>query len=269
MMNVQDPVERNHVTVCGNPEAPRTLVFSHGFGTDQRAWSAIVEALAERFRIVLFDHVGQGRSAPEAFAQHRYLTLDRYAGDLCEICDRLQLRDVIAIGHSMGAMVCLLASLKRPDLVSRLVLLCASPRYRDDEGYHGGMSADDFSKVYRAICENYPEWACQYAPQMMGKSQPPHFTKAFAETLAATPAENALTIACSVLQSDYRAVLPEVKVPTLILQARTDLAVPMEVAQYLHAHIAGSELRVIEAEGHLPHVTAPAAVLGAMEHVLA
>lgn len=267
-MNVQDPVERNHVTVCGNPEAPRTLVFSHGFGTDQRAWSAIVEALAERFRIVLFDHVGQGRSVPEAFTQHRYLRLDRYAHDLVEICDRLKLRDVIAIGHSMGAMVCLLASLQRPDLVSRLVLLCASPRYRDDEGYRGGMSEDDFSKVYRAIYENYPDWARQYAPQMMGKAHPAHFTKAFAETLAAIPAENALTIACSVLQADYRAVLPEVKVPTLILQARADLAVPMEVAQYLHAHIPGSELQVIEAEGHLPHVTAPAVVLGAMDGFL-
>lgn len=269
LMIERNLIVRNHVTVCGNPEARRTIVFSHGFGTDQTAWSALVEALGRRFRIVLFDHVGQGRSDPAAFKQHGYLTLDRYARDVVEILDGIQGEEVIAVGHSMGAMICLLAALRKPGVVSRLILLCASPRYRNDENYFGGMSAEDFARVYQAIHENYPEWVRGYAPQMMGEAQPTHFTKAFAVGLAAIPPQNALTIACSVLQSDYRSVLPKVRIPTLIIQPRVDLAVPLEVAQYLHTHIDGSELRVIDAEGHLPHITAPTAVLDAMEGFLA
>ena len=268
-MSESNPVARNHVTVCGNPTAPRTIVLSHGFGTDQTAWAPIVEALGERFRVVLFDHVGQGRSTPEAFKQNLYLNLDGYARDLIEIADALNLRHAIAVGHSMGAIVCLLASLKRPELFSRLVLLCASPRFRDDVDYHGGMGAEDVASVYRVILENHPDWVRSYVPRMVGEGHPVHFSKAFAACLAAIPPQNALTIACSVLQSDYRAVLRDIRVPTLIVQPSVDLAVPMEVAQYLHEHIPGSQLRVIEADGHLPHVTAPAAVLAAMEEFLA
>jgi sigma-B regulation protein RsbQ len=179
-----------------------------------------VEALGGRYRIVLFDHVGQGQSAPGAFEQHCYLNLDRYATDLVEVCASLKLTEAIAVGHSMGAMICLLASLQKPGLFSRLVLLCASPRYRNDEGYYGGMSDEEFGRTYRAIYENYPEWAGAYAPQAISEEHPAHFTKAFAAGLAAIPPQNVLTIACSVLQSDYRSVLPKVQVPTLIIQAR-------------------------------------------------
>ncbi|MDD3326160.1 MAG: alpha/beta hydrolase [Zoogloea sp.] len=268
-MNALDPLIRNHVTVCGNPDALQTIVFSHGFGTDQTAWSALVEALGGRYRIVLFDHVGQGQSAPGAFEQHCYLNLDRYATDLVEVCDRLGLTGAIAVGHSMGAMICLLASLQKPGLFSRLVLLCASPRYRNDGDYYGGMSEEEFGRTYRAIHENYPEWASAYAPMAISDEHPAHFTKAFAAGLAAIPQENVLTIACSVLQSDYRAVLPKVQVPTLIIQPSADVAVPREVAEYLHAHIRGSQLRVIEARGHLPHITTPDEVLHPIEDFLA
>jgi sigma-B regulation protein RsbQ len=268
-MTATDPLVRNHVTVCGDPKAVRTLVLSHGFGTDQNVWSAIVDALGKRFRIVLFDHVGQGNAPQEAFVQHRYLTLENYAHDLIEVCTALKVKDAIAVGHSMGAMVCLLASVRKPELFSRLVLISASPRYLDDLGYHGGMSKDDYAGVYRAIHENYSDWVSAYAPKMMGDGHPEHFGKAFAASLAAIPPENALTIACSVLQSDYRTELPKVQAPTLIIQPNADLAVPLEVVNYLHRHIAGSELRVIDASGHLPHITSPAAVLRAMEAFLA
>lgn len=220
--------------------------------------------LGERFQVVLFDHLGQGHSAPEAFEQHRYLGLDSYAHDLVEIIDTLGLRDVIAVGHSMGAMVCMLGSLQRPELFSRLVLVCGSPCYRNDGDYRGGMNPEDIDRVYDAIHENYADWARTIAPQMTGPSQPVAFSRQFAATLATIPPGNALTIACSLLQSDYRRVLPDVRVPTLIVQSSADLAVPMEVASYMHANIRGSQLRVIDADGHLPHITAPTAVLAAM-----
>jgi pimeloyl-ACP methyl ester carboxylesterase len=102
------------------------------------------------------------------------------------------------------------------------------------------MSDEEFGRTYRAIYENYPEWAGAYAPQAISEEHPAHFTKAFAAGLAAIPPQNVLTIACSVLQPDYRSVLPKVQVPTLIIQAR----------------------------GHLPHITTPDEVLRPLEEFL-
>ncbi|MCK7494961.1 MAG: alpha/beta hydrolase [Comamonadaceae bacterium] len=101
----------------------------------------------------MFDNAGTGSSEPAAFQQHRYLTLDGYAADLNALLDALQLRDVVFVGHSLGAMSGLLAAIARPEQFARLVAVGASPRYLDDptDGYHGGFSEDDLNALYHAV----------------------------------------------------------------------------------------------------------------------
>lgn len=259
-----DPLRRNNVNIVGNPDAGRTLLFSHGFGSDQSTWQSVWPSFADRFRIVLFDHVKHRTSDPAAFSQHRYLSLRNYALDLLDLCRDLRLRDVVAVGHSMGAMIALLASIQHPEHFSRLVLIGASARYVDDDGYRGGFSPDDLASTYRAILENYRGWVGQFAPLMVGDAHPENFTRDFARSLGAMPMQSALTVACSIFQSDHRADLPHVSRPTLIVQTRNDPAVPPQAAQYLAEHIPGSQYREIDTTGHLPHVTAPDAVIAAM-----
>lgn len=263
-IETDNPIVRNNVTITGRLDAPRTIVFAHGFGSDQSAWSRVAAAFADDYRIVLYDHVGAGKSDPAAFVQHKYLRLETYARDLLAICAALELEGAALVGHSMGAMIGLLAAIERPHHFSRQILVGASPRYLDDGDYRGGFTKGDLNTVYSAMQANFLQWADGFAPLMIGEGHSPNFARAFAESLKSISPKKALTVACAVFQSDHRADLKKVSIPTLIIQSLHDFAVPMSVANYLHAHIPGSTLRVIEASGHLPHVTADAEVAAAI-----
>lgn len=262
------PLVRNNVNVGGRDDAGRTLVFVHGFGTDQAAWRTVADAFAGDHRIVLLDNVGAGQSAPAAFVQHRYLNLRRYASDLVEVCAALGLEQPVLIGHSAGAMICALATLEQPDLASRLVMLGASPRYVDTGDYRGGFSRHDVDAVYSALVNRYSEWAETFAAAALGRADRPELSEAFAAELKALPPARALTVLCSIFQSDHRDDLARIPVPTLLLQTKRDMAVPLEVARYMHARIPGSQLEILDTEGHLPHVSAPDLVTAAIRRFL-
>lgn len=267
-MSPLDPLARNHVTVAGKADATRTLVFVHGFGTEQSAWQAVQDAFAGEYRIVLLDNVGAGQSDPDAFRQHRYLNLHTYANDLLEVCDALKLQRATLVGHSVGGMICALAALARPALVARLVMLGASPRYLNEAGYHGGFTEEDLAATYRAVMNDYTNWATSFASAAMGNPHRPELATCLADNLRNIPKERALTVLCSIFQGDHRAELARLAVPTLLIQSSDDVVVPLAVAQYMHQHIRGSRLTVIEAAGHLPHVSAPGEVVAAMRAFL-
>lgn len=264
--DAESPLVRNNVSVTG-PEAARgTLVFVHGFGTDQRCWGQVAAAFPE-WRIVRLDNVGASEPTWAHFRHNQYLKLDSYARDLAAVLDELQVHDAVLVGHSVGAMICMLAACQRPDLTSRLILIGGSPRYQDEAGYHGGFRPEDVDDVYRAMSADYSGWATGFAAAAVGEANPRYGIE-FAAGLRGIPPEIALTVLYSILQSDHRDALRHVTQPTLLIQSREDHVVPLEVAQYLHAQIPGSQLEVIDASGHLPHVTAAPLVIDAMQRFL-
>lgn len=252
--------------MTGNLNAARSIVFVHGFGTDQSAWEKVSAPFMSDFRIVLMDNVGAGHSDADYFArhQHRYLNINGYANDLLDVCNALDLVDAIAVGHSAGGTACLLAAVKEPKRFSKLALIGASPRYLNDEAYRGGFTKDDIAMIYSNVMGNYSSWLNSYASAMMANPARPDLTKRFIDSIRAIPKEQMLVILCAILQSDHRNEVGKLDKPTLIIQTRVDSVVPLEVAQYLHGHIRNSQLRVIDAEGHLPHISAPAEVISAL-----
>ncbi|MDD3936026.1 alpha/beta fold hydrolase [Rhodoferax sp.] len=266
MKKMNDPIHRNNVVLTGNLNAARTIVFVHGFGTDQNAWKDVAAPFMTEFRIILLDNMGAGQSDPAYYAQyqHRYLNIHGYANDLLDVCKELQLVDAIAIGHSSGAMACLLATVKEPKRFSRLVLIGASPRYLDAEGYRGGLTKDDIDQVYQSVTSNYSSWLNSYAAAMMANPDRPDFTRRFIASIQAIPKEQMLVTLCAILQTDHRSEVSKLDKPTLIIQTRVDSVVPLEVAEYLHQNIKNSQLRVIDADGHLPHISAPDEVIAAL-----
>lgn len=268
-MTATDPLTRNAVTVTGNSRAAQDIVFVHGFGTEQSVWGEVAAAFADQYRLVLFDNVGAGRSLPEAFVQHRYLGLHQYASDLLDIGSTLQLRDAILVGHSLGAMIGVLAAIKVPARFAKLVLIGASPRYLDDGDYHGGFTMPALNDLYQAVMLDYAGWADRFASSAMANEHQPNLARRFAATMKTIPKERALTVLCSIFQSDHRAEVSRIDRPTLLIQASDDIAVPLEVAEFLHRTINGSRLTLIDATGHLPHVSAPQQVIAAMRDFLA
>jgi sigma-B regulation protein RsbQ len=119
-------VVRNNVHIQGN--GTRTIVFAHGFGCDQNMWRFVAPAFESGFKTLLFDHVGAGHSDLSAYDPAKYSSLSGYADDVVEIGREIGLSNAVFVGHSVSAIIGVLASLKAPDLFESLILVGPSPR---------------------------------------------------------------------------------------------------------------------------------------------
>jgi sigma-B regulation protein RsbQ len=255
-------IERNNVRVQGHGE--RTLVFAHGFGCDQSMWRHVAPAFEGQFRTILFDAVGAGRSDLSAYDAAKYAHLSGYADDLIEILEELGLTQTVFVGHSVSAMVGILASLKAPQLFSKLILVGPSPRYIDDVDYIGGFGAAQIEELLEFLADNPMGWAQAMAPAIIGNPDRPELGEELTESFCRTDPVIAKEFARATFTSDNRADLPKVSTPTLILQCSDDIIAPLEVGNYVHAHIAGSQLVVLEATGHCHNLSAPTEVIAAI-----
>jgi sigma-B regulation protein RsbQ len=263
-----DIERRNNVTVTGNPRG-RAVVLAHGFGCDQNMWRLTVPALAEDYRVVLFDYVGAGRSDLSAFSENRYASLDGYARDVVEVCEALDLRNAVFVGHSVSAMIGVLATAMAPERIGALVMVAPSPRYIDDAGYRGGFSAEDIDELLESLESNYLGWSATMAPVIMGNADRPELGEELTNSFCATDPDMARVFARTTFLSDSRGDLKAVTVPTLILECTQDVIAPREVGAFVHQTIAGSELVTLDATGHCPHLSAPEATNGAITDFLA
>ena len=254
---------RNNVLVTG-PEGRPAVMLAHGFGCDQNMWRLVAPKLAENFRVILFDHVGAGRSDLSAWRPERYSTLDGYADDVLRICRDLELRQVVFVGHSVSAMIGVLAAIREPDRFSKLILVGPSPRYIDEPGYRGGFSRADIDELLESLDSNYLGWSAAMAPVIMGNPDRPELADELAGSFCRTDPVIAHAFARTTFLSDNRADLARVSVPTLILQCSRDAIAPAEVGAFVHSQIPGSALVTLPATGHCPQLSAPDATLAAI-----
>lgn len=251
-----DILRRNNVKVFGRGRQP--MLFVHGFGCDQHMWRHLTPAFEDRYRIVLMDYVGSGKSDLSAYSAERYAGLHGYALDILEVCEALDLQDVILVGHSVSGTTAVLAALHAPERFARLVLVAPSPRYMNDPpGYVGGFSCEDISAMLDTMDLNYMGWATSMGPAIMGNGDRPELGRELSESFCSTDPVIARRFAEATFLSDNRADLPHVRVPSLILQCRDDIVAPESVGRYMHAHLPRSTLALLRATGHCPHMSAP------------
>ena len=261
---------RNNVRLSGR-EAGRPMIFAHGFGCDQNMWRLVTPAFADEYRIVLFDHVGAGRSDLSAFNRGKYGSLQGYAGDVLEICRELGLADAIFVGHSVSAMIGVLAAAQEPERFAELILVGPSPRYiddDDDDGYTGGFSREDIEGLLDSLDSNYLGWSSAMAPVIMGNPDRPELGAELTNSFCRTDPEIARHFARTTFLSDNRADLPQVRTRSLILQCSEDVIAPRSVGEYVHRQIAGSELVLMKATGHCPNLSAPEETIAAIQAFL-
>jgi sigma-B regulation protein RsbQ len=257
-MNSMDVRIRNNVQVVGAADGP-TVVLAHGFGCDQNMWRHVTAALSDRFRIVLFDHVGSGGADPSAWDPQRYATLDGYANDILEVVDGLELRDAVFVGHSVAAMMGVLAAVARPGVFAKLVLVAPSARYINDGDYRGGFSNADIEDLLDSLESNYLGWSHAMAPTIAGNPDRPELSEELAETFCRTDPACAKVFARTTFLSDNRADLAKVSVPTLVLECSDDAIAPTGVGAYVAEHIPESRLVTLDTTGHCPQLSAPEA----------
>jgi sigma-B regulation protein RsbQ len=254
---------RNNVTITGNPLGP-TIVFAHGFGCNQDVWREVTPAFLADYSVVVFDHVGAGGSDLEAYDFAKYDSLHGYADDLLEILEELELTDVVFVGHSVSSMVGVLAAVREPSRFGRLVLIGPSPRYINDADYTGGFEQEDVDALLDDLDSNYFGWSSAIAPLMMGASNGPELGQELTDNFCSTDPTIARHFARVTFLSDNRADLAQVTTPTLVLQCSDDVIAPAAVGRYVHEQIPGSTFVTLATTGHVPNLSGPDELAGAI-----
>jgi sigma-B regulation protein RsbQ len=260
-------LDRHNLHLAG-PSGADAMVFAHGFGCDQNMWRFVAPAFAERYRTVLFDHIGSGGSDLAAYDPARYATLHGYAEDVVLLCRELGVEGGVFVGHSVSAMIGILAARQAPGLFSRLVLVGPSPRYIDDDDYVGGFSEAQIHELLDLMDSNYMGWSRSMAPVIMNRPDRPELSEELANSFCRTDPEIARHFARTTFLSDNRADLPGLAVRSLILQCSDDVIAPQCVGEYVHHSIPDSEFVLMRATGHCPNLSAPEETIAAMKAFL-
>ncbi len=259
-------IERNNVNRLGKGRVP--VMFSHGYGCDQHMWRYITPAFEDDFEIYLFDHVGAGKSDMNAYDLEKYSSLHGYASDVIEICDGLGLRDIIFVGHSVSAMVGVLASIKRPDLFSHLIMVGPSPRYINDDHYFGGFNERNILELITTLESNYLGWASSISPVIAGRPDKPEFQEELKESFCSMPLHIAEQFAKVTFLGDNRDDLSKVSIPSLVIQSNPDSIAPVEVGRFVQEKIPNCQYVELNSPGHCPHLTEPEQTILAIQTFL-
>lgn len=260
-----DVLRRNNVKLAGSGPP---IVFLHGFGCDQLMWRYLAPELEHAHTTILLDFVGQGGSDKSAFDEKKYSSLQGYADDVAEVCDALDLREAILVGHSVSSMVGLLASFKVPRRLSRLIFVCPSPCYLNKPGYHGGFEKEQVDQLMALMDSNYAKWANTLSSQVVADPGKTAHQREFAGGLCSLDPAVAKTFARATFYSDHREDLARCAHPSLLLQCNPDAVAAPEVGRYMARRMPGSRLRELPVPGHSPHLTAPDLTLAAIDDYL-
>jgi sigma-B regulation protein RsbQ len=258
---------RNNVRVSG--DGPATMFFAHGFGCDQNMWRLLAPAYAGRYRTVLFDLVGSGNSDPAAYDRKKYGSLQGYADDVVEIVEELGQGPALFVGHSVSAMIGMLANLRAPGRFGAQLMIGPSPCYINDGDYVGGFSRGDIEGLLDTLDSNYLGWSSNMAPAIMGAPDKPELSVELTNSFCRTDPDIAKQFARVTFLSDLRAELPRLTAPTLIVQCNDDLIAPVAVGEYMKRVLPRATLAVIENVGHCPHLSSPGSCTAAMDAFLA
>jgi sigma-B regulation protein RsbQ len=259
-------LHRNNVKLVGSGPP---MLFLHGFGCDQNMWRLLAPHFSESFTCILIDLVGSGGSDLSAYSPAKYATLEGYAADVCEVLAEVTAAPAICVGHSVSAMIGLLANLGCPDAFLAQVMVGPSPCYINDGDYVGGFEREDIESLLETLESNYLGWSSNMAPAIMGAPEQPELARELTSSFCRTDPEIAKQFARVTFLSDLRHELPKLQAPTLILQCSEDLIAPRTVGEYMKKRIPDCTLQIIENVGHCPHLSAPSASTAAMEQFIA
>lgn len=262
----EEILKRNNVTISGKGSQP--MLFAHGFGCDQTMWRFISPAFEDDYRLIQFDYVGCGKSDLSAYNHEKYNSLHGYAQDILDICEALDLKDVILVGHSVSSIIGILANLQKPHIFDSLILICPSPCYINSPGYTGGFEKSDLEELLEVMDSNYVSWAHYLAPIVMKNPDKPMLSEELGNSFCSINPEITKKFAELTFFSDNREDLKKVETPCLILQCSEDDIAPDEVGDYVNEELKNSVLFKLKASGHCPHMSEPAETIESIQKFL-
>ena len=258
---------RHHIHLAGQGAA--TMVFAHGFGCDQTMWRHLAPAYQHRYRVLTYDLIGSGGSDLSADDPVRHGSLQGHADDLLALIDAHAVGPVVFVGHSVGAMIGMLATIAAPERFVAQIMVSPSACYINDGDYTGGFTRDDIDELLETMETNFIAWSHSLAPTIMGAPNQPHLASGLTASFCRNDPEIAHHFASVTFRSDHRLDVPRSTTPALILQCSDDLIAPCTAGQWLHENLPHSTLAMVSNVGHCPHMSAPTAVSAAIDAFLA
>jgi sigma-B regulation protein RsbQ len=259
-------IKKNNVKILGDGD--RVLLFVHGYGCNQKMWRFVTPEFEYDYKVILIDLVGYGESDVDAFDKAKYSSLKGYASDIIELCEELELKDITLIGHSVSSMIGLHVSIMAPELINKLIMIGPSPCYIDQDNYTGGFSKEDIDELIDTINSNYLGWSSAITPVIMGNPDKPELTAELKNSFCQTDPEIAKQFAEVTFKGDERKYLDQCFAKTLIIQSKTDIIAPIEVGSYMHKNLVNSKLKILDTNGHCPHMSAPRETIEAIKEYL-
>ncbi|MGO4877169.1 alpha/beta fold hydrolase [Pedobacter psychrotolerans] len=246
---------RNNIKILG--EGSQIIVFAHGFGCTQSTWKYITHSFLKDYKVILFDYIGSGNTDISQYDYHKYATLEGYACDVLDIIAALQLQEIIFVGHSVSAMIGMIAAIQKPDVFKKLIFIGPSPKYLNDQHYIGGFKTEDIAALFNHIVDDYSGWAKAISPAVLDCPHKPELTEFLIECFEETNPSIALAFAMATFKTDCREKLKELSVPSLTLAMANDPLVPLHIGEYIREYTPNNFLVVMKATGHFPQICEP------------
>jgi 3-oxoadipate enol-lactonase len=238
-----------HYEVTGPDDAP-VLVLSNSLGSTTAMWDPQVPVLAERLRVVRYDHRGHGGS-PVPPGPYDLADL---GADALALLDRLGVARVHWCGLSLGGMVGMWLAINAPERIDRLVLCCTSARLGPPSMWAERAATVRAEGVEAIADAGIGRWL---TPGFIERE--PAVAADVRAMLAATPAEGYAACCAAIEHMDLLDELGAVRAPTLVIAGTQDPATPPEHAERIVARIPGARLELVDA-AHLATIEQPAAM---------
>jgi 3-oxoadipate enol-lactonase len=238
------PVRLHHVS--DGPADEPAVLLGGSLGTTLEMWAPQVDPLADRLRLVRFDHRGHGESPvpPGPY------TIADLGGDVLALMDRLGLRRAAYCGLSIGGMVGQWLAIHAPERITAVVLICTGAHLAPPDPWRERAAAVRAAGTPEVVADTVvgrwftAPWAAAH-PELVARHR---------EMIASTDAEGYAGCCEAIAAMDLRDGLPGVTAPTLVIGGAQDPAIPAEHSRAIADAVPGARLEVLDPAAHLASV---------------
>ncbi|MFE9448880.1 alpha/beta fold hydrolase [Streptomyces sp. NPDC006739] len=226
------------------------LVLVHGHPFDRTMWTPQLSAFAADRRVIAPDLRGYGASPVPA---DRLTPLARFAEDVGELLDALEVDAFVLAGLSMGGQIAMEAYDRYGDRFRGLVLADTFADPESAEGRRGRNAMAD-----RLLREGMRGYADEVLEKMVAPHAAPEVKAHVHRMMTATAPEGAAAaLRGRAERPDYRPLLARVAVPALVVVGAEDTYTPVADAEAMHTVLPDSTLHVVEGAAHMPNLERP------------
>jgi 3-oxoadipate enol-lactonase len=239
-----------HYEFLTEDEDAPVVVFINSLGTDFRIWLPVIDELTENWSILLHDKRGHGLSE---LGTTPY-SIEDHADDLIGLCRHVGIKKAIFVGLSVGGQIAQTVYLKKPEMVSKLVLSNTAHKIGTADIWNGRMAAveaDGIESIADGTMERWftADYREKHRAELAG----------YRAMLSRQDKRGYLATCGAVRDADFTASVSAIKVPVLCIGGDQDGSTPADLVRSMAELIPDARFELLAPAGHIPCVEQPEA----------